>query len=151
MDASLKERLIGAGERFSETVRYTREEIIRFAGATRDTNPLHHDTESAQRSRFGEIIASGQQTSAIMMGLLASHYSRDDDGIRREMVCLNFNFAFKAPVFAEQDIELVWTVASVQWNNKLGGMVGQLDGTASVRHSRPSVIARGTILVKLAD
>ncbi|MFX8051614.1 MaoC family dehydratase, partial [Acinetobacter baumannii] len=83
---------------------------------TGDTNPLHHDVQAAQRARHGEIIASGQQTTALMIGLAASHFSRADDGHARELLCLNFNFAFKAPVFAEQELVLHWRVASVEWN-----------------------------------
>jgi hypothetical protein len=49
-----------------------------------------------------------------MIGLVASHFSRNDDGIERELLCLNFNFAFKAPVFAEQELLLSWRVASVR-------------------------------------
>jgi acyl dehydratase len=151
MDMSLREKLVRPGERFSDTVRYSREEITQFAAATRDHNPLHHDHLAAQRARFGEIIASGQQTSALMMGLLASHFSRADDGIPREMLCLNFNFSFKAPIFADQDITITWTVASVEWNQKLSGMLAHADGVAAVRRSAPSVVARGTMLIKLTD
>jgi acyl dehydratase len=142
--------LVRVGETFGESVRYSREDIEAFARVTRDDNPLHHDKLAAQRSRFGEIIASGQQTAAIMMGILATYFSRQDDGVRREMVCLNFNVSFKEPLFAEQPIALSWKVSTVQWNQKLGGVVAHLDGTASPPHGRPAVIARGTILVKHA-
>ena len=40
---------------------------------TDDRNPLHTDTQAAQRPRRGEIIASGQHTAAALIGLLASH------------------------------------------------------------------------------
>jgi hypothetical protein len=64
------------------------------------------------------------------------------------MLCLNFNFAFKQPVFADQELVLHWKVSGVEWSDKLGGMIGQLDGSASVRNSRPSVVGRGTVLVQ---
>jgi acyl dehydratase len=151
MDAALRERLIAVGERFDKTVRFTREEIALFAAATRDTNPLHHDARAAQRTRFGEIIASGEQTVSIMTGLLASHFSRGSDGVAREMVCLNLNFAFKHPVFAEQDLDIVWTVARSEWNTTLGGMLGHVEGTASVGRAPACVVGRATILVKCAS
>jgi len=148
MDTALREALIRAGERFERTVRYTREGIALFAAATYDTNPLHHDALTAQRTRFGEIIASGEQTTSIMTGLLASHFSRSSAGVMREMVCLNLNFSFKLPVFADQDLVIEWAVQSAQWNTKLDGMLGQLDGTAAVKRDTPCVVARATILVK---
>ena len=141
-------RLVISGETTSKTLRYTREDIALFARLSGDENPLHTDTAVAQRARFGEIIASGQHTSAQLMGMLATHFSRDDDGIRREMLCLNMNFAFKGPVFADQDITLQWRVSSVEPKDKLQGLLVHLNGTASIGRGKPALIARGTILVK---
>jgi acyl dehydratase len=139
--------LIVPGETCSRAIRYTRDDIAAFAAATGDTNPLHHDVQRAQRALHGEIIASGQQTAGQLMGLAASHFSRSDDGIAREVLCLNFNFAFRAPIFAEQDITLSWAVGKVEWSSRLGGWIGQLDGAASVA-GKPCVIGRGTMMVK---
>lgn len=144
----LRDRLIVAGEQFSRTVRYTREQIAEFARQSGDSNPVHVDQQSAQRARHGEIIATGQQTAAVMMGLVASHFSRDDDGVARDMLSLNYNFAFKQPVFADQDLLIQWRVTSVEWNGRLGGMIGHLDGSAGVKGARPSVVGRGTVLVQ---
>ena len=141
--------LIREGEEIRSRLRYSVEQIIEFARLTGDANPLHHDQLAAQRAHFGEIIASGQQTASHMMGLVASHFSRQDDGVPREVLCLNFNFAFKAPVFAEQEITLVWRVSQVEPSVKQGGYVGQLDGSARVA-GRACVVGRGTVLVKRA-
>ena len=81
------------------------------------------------------------------MGILATHFSRHDDGVPREMLCLNMNFAFKAPVFAGQDLQLRWRVTNIEPSAKLGGLIGHLDGVASVVRGKPAVVARGTILV----
>jgi acyl dehydratase len=143
--------LIAVADACERAVRYTREDIAAFARLTGDTNPIHHDAQAAQRARHGEIIASGQQTTALMIGLAASHFSRADDGRPRELLCLNFNFAFKAPVFAEQDLLLRWRVASVEWNATLGGWLAHADGTAGVPHAAPAVVGRGTLLVKAAS
>ena len=141
--------LIRPGEEFRALVRYTREQITEFARLTGDTNPLHHDRQAAERASFGEIIASGQQTASQMMGVVASRFSQRDDGVPREMLCLNFNFAFKAPVFAEQDIHITWRVSKLEANQRLGGYIGHLDGQASVA-GRACVVGRGTVLVKRA-
>ena len=148
MDTRATDHLIFLGETIAKSVRVSREEIVAFARMSHDDNPLHRDTHAAQRARFGEIIASGQHTSAMLMGMLASHFSRSDDGVRREMLCLNMNFAFKGPVFADQDIALAWKVNTTQWNAKLHGMLAHLDGSAAVVQGKPAVVARGTILVK---
>ena len=148
MGAREPERVVAIGQKISKTLRYTREQIVEFARLSHDENPLHIDVQAAQRARFGEIIASGQHTSAIMMGLLATHFSRKSDGVQREMLCLNMNFAFKAPVFADQDIKLEWRVSAVEWKARLNGVLAQLDGTAAAGAGHPAVVARGSILVK---
>jgi acyl dehydratase len=140
--------LVRVGDTCERIVRFTRDDIATFARVTGDSNPLHHDMQAAQRARHGEIIASGQQTTAMMIGLAASHFSRSDDGLVRELLCLNFNFAFKAPVFAEQELVLHWRVASVEWSESLGGLLFHADGRATVRNAHPCVIGRGTLLVK---
>lgn len=137
------------GEALSCQVSYSCEDIARFARDSGDTNPLHLDPAAARRSRHGRIIASGQQTAARMMGLVASHFSRSQAGLAREVLCLNFNFAFRAPVFADQPLTLRWTVEQLSLNRKLGGWLAELAGQASrTDDSTPCVIARGTVLVK---
>lgn len=140
---------VSLGEALSCQVTYSCEDIARFARESGDTNPLHQDPEAARRSRHGRIIASGQQTAARMMGLVASHFSRRQAGLAREVLCLNFNFAFRAPVFAEQALTLHWTVEQLSLNRKLGGWLAELAGQASrTDDGTPCVIGRGTVLVK---
>lgn len=140
-------RLITINELVNRTIRYSHDDIANFARMSLDQNPLHLDALRAQRARFGEIIASGQQTAAALMGMLATHFSRSSDGVPREMLCLNMNFAFKAPVFAGQDLQLRWRVTNIEPSSKLGGFIGHLDGGASVVRGKPALVARGTILV----
>lgn len=141
--------LICVGEEVRATMRLTRQQIADFATLTEDSNPLHHDRAAAQRANFGEVIASGQHTASRLMGLVASHFSKPIDGQARDTLCLNFNFAFKAPVFAEQDIALKWRVSAVEPNVRRGGLIGHLDGEARIG-SRVCVIGRGTLLVSPA-
>lgn len=142
---------IAPGHRCRRSVRFSREDIAEFARLSGNRNPLHHDQLAAQRARHGEIIASGEQITAQMIGLASSHFSQPDGDAPRELLCLNFNFAFKAPVFAEQAIELAWRVASVERHERLGGWLVQVDGQAAVRGAAPAVVARGTLLVKPAQ
>ena len=61
-------RLITVNESISRTIRYSHVDIANFARMSLDQNPLHLDALRAQRARFGEIVASGQQTAAGLMG-----------------------------------------------------------------------------------
>jgi acyl dehydratase len=142
--------LVRVGERIEHVAHYTRDEISRFATLTLDLNPVHHDRDAALRAGLPDVIASGQHTSALMSGLAASYFSRDDDGVARNMLCLHFNFAYREPIFADADVTLRWVVASTEWNASLGGVIAQLEGKASVCNAL-AVIARGTVLVRRAS
>jgi acyl dehydratase len=141
--------LVALGERVTRTVRFTRDDIARFAALTLDRNPVHHSLEAARQAGHADVIASGQQASALLSGLAASHFSRRDDGVAREMLSLNFNFAYREPIFAERDLTLEWTVSGTEWSTGLGGMIAQLDGRAALA-DRAAIVARGTVLVRRA-
>ena len=140
---------IRVGDTVSTKVHFSLADIAAFAAACHDRNPLHRDQSAASNSRFGAVIASCSHAPSMLMGLAASYFSRHDDGIRREMVGLNYNFSFKAPVYADEDIELSWRVATVEWHAKLQGYLAQIAGLASTERSGGALIARGTILVKV--
>lgn len=151
-DATLNPAVLAAaplriGEHFGRSLRYSLTQIAEFARLSLDSNPLHHDESVAQASAFRGVIASGQHSSAIMMGLVASHFSRCDDGVKREMLCLNFNFSFKAPIHAEAEVDMRWLVSSVEYNARLGGWIGQLNGSAFCGGT-DCVVGRATVLVK---
>jgi acyl dehydratase len=141
--------LVRVGERIEHVAHYTREEISRFAMLTLDSNPVHHDREAAVRAGMPDVIASGQHTSALMSGLAATYFSRDDDGITRSMLCLHFNFAYREPIVADAEVTMRWVVSSTEWNASLHGVIAQLEGKATIANA-PAVIARGTVLVRRA-
>lgn len=47
----------------------TRTDIVRFAGASGDFNPLHHDEESARASGFPGVFAMGQMQAGMLSRL----------------------------------------------------------------------------------
>src|SRR5579862_4384250 len=63
-------------ERFSSDVTLTPAGVSAYASAAGDTNPVHHDAGFAAGTRYGRPIASGTYTTALLLGLTASHYSR---------------------------------------------------------------------------
>ena len=142
-------RLVDAEETCRQRVCFTPQEIAAFARLTGDLNPLHHDELLARRGGHAGVIASGQQTAAQLMGLAATHFSRTDALGAREVLGLNFNFAFKTPVLAGQDVLMLWQVRSVEWRPSLRGWLAELAGHAAVGDRR-CVVARGTLLVRPA-
>ncbi len=138
------------GEHFGRWLRYGEARIAEFARVSGDRNPLHQPGRAARDSAFAGVIASGQHTAALMMGLMASYFSRNDDGVRREMLCLDVSFAFKAPIRAETAVDMRRMVSALEHNRRLGGCVGQLNGSA-FSGGTDCGIARATVLVKRLD
>jgi acyl dehydratase len=81
-------------DRFSTEVTLDPSLVIEFARAAGDPNPVHHDPAFAATTRFGRPIASGTHTTALLLGLTASHFSRD-----ASMVGLEFWVQFR-PVYS---------------------------------------------------
>jgi 3-hydroxybutyryl-CoA dehydratase len=129
-------------ERFSSTIVLTPATVSAFARAAGDDNPLHHDPDHAAGTRYGRLVASGPQTTAHLMALTASHFSR-----RGVMVGLEFWFRFRRPVFANETIRLEWLVVSVKHNSRLGGDVIELRGRIRNEMGETAVGAKGRVLV----
>ena len=134
--------LVEVGEAFSDTHRFTPEEVSTFSSMMGDTNPLHHDAAFAQRSRYGALIVSGTHTGALLMGLTASHFSK-----RTTVVGVGFDLAFKRPVFADATVTLEWTVAAVKPHRGGVGRLVELVGAVRDAEGRVCVAATGTVLV----
>ena len=150
-DTDFREALVKIGDQIQKNARFSERDIATFATLCGDWNPLHYDAEAAQHSPFGEKIASGAHTSALLMGLATSHFSRNTDGVPRQAVALSFNFAFKAPIYADEDIELQWVIQDREWNPKLRGWVAQAEGNARTQRSGAALVARAVLLVKSPD
>ncbi len=134
-------------------MQFTAESIAAFAQLTGDANPLHTDAGAAARSRHGRVIAAGQHTTSQLIGLAATYFSRGHDDARselRELLCLNFNFSLKSPVFADESAEFSWVVSSLEWSGRLQGWLVQADGAVNAAQ-RLCAVARATLLIKAFD
>ena len=129
-------------ERFSSTVRLSPSAVATYAQAAGDDNPVHHDPSFAAATRFGRVIASGTHTTALLLGLTASHFSR-----KGAMVGLEFWVRFRRPVFADETIQLDWLVVRVTPNERLDGEIVELRGRIKGEDGRTAVGARGRVLV----
>ena len=84
-------------ERFSTEVTLTPALVAAYAQGAGDTNPVHHDPMFAASTRYGRLIASGTHTTALLLGLTASHYSKQG-----AMVGLEFWVRFRRPIYADE-------------------------------------------------
>ena len=131
-----------ARERFSSVVTLTPAIVAEYARAAGDTNPVHHDPAFAAASRYGRLIASGTHTTALLLGLTASHFSQHG-----AMVGLEFWVRFRRPVFADETVRLEWLVVKVTPNEKLNGDVVELRGRIKGENGETALGAKGRILV----
>ncbi|MCI0663122.1 MAG: MaoC family dehydratase [Acidobacteria bacterium] len=129
-------------ERFSMQVTLTPALVAAYAQAAGDNNPAHHDPEFAAATRYGRLIASGTHTTALLLGLTASHYSR-----LGAMVGLEFWVRFRRPIYADETIRLEWLVVKVTPNEKLKGDVVELRGRIKGHNGETALGARGRVLV----
>jgi len=130
------------GERFSSTVTLSPESVAAHARSSGDPNPVHLDEAFARSTRFGRRIASGTQTTALLMGATAAHFSR-----AASMLGLEFWVRFKRAVFADETVRIDWLVIKVERNDRLGGDVVDLRGRMKSEDGRTAVGARGRVLV----
>ena len=129
-------------QRFSSEITLKPAMVAEYANAVGDTNPIHHDAEVAASSRYGRLIASGTHTTALLLGLTASHFSKIG-----AMVGLEFWVRFRRPVFADETIRLEWLVIKVTPNAKLKGDVVELRGRIRGQNGETAMGAKGRVLV----
>lgn len=131
-------------ERFSSQVTLSPAMVAEFASAAGDNNPIHHDAEFAATTRFRRPTASGPHTTALLLALTASHFSKSG-----AMLGLEFWVRFRRPIYADETIGLEWMVIKVTPNAKLRGDVVELRGRIKGQDGKTSLGARGRVL--LAD
>ncbi len=132
---------IQIGERMSAQVALSSEEIARFATLCGDLNPLHHDETYARQTRFGGIIACGPHITSLMMGLTATHFSRNG-----AMLGLEFTFRFRKAVKAGEQITMEWEVVAVEPKASLQGSIVTLRGKATNQQGQEVLTGTGKIL-----
>jgi len=129
-------------ERFSAVLALAPDATGAFARVVGDPNPLHHDADFAATTRFGRVLASGPQTTAHLMALTASHFSK-----RGAMLGLEFWFRFRRPVYADETITLEWLVVALKESSRLGGEIVDLRGRIRKQNGETAVGAKGRVLV----
>jgi acyl dehydratase len=129
------------GYSFERRVRWTREDIRAFAHDVGDHNPLHHDEEFAQASRFNGLIASGAQPVAILMAMCGSQATAENPGVG-----LEFNFKLVGPARVDDDILFRWVVTSVEKSERPRGTLVSLAGEARGSDGKAIVTANAKTL-----
>src|SRR5215510_14470021 len=132
---------IRAHDRFSCEVVLTPEKVADYARAAGDSNPIHFDAAFAAGTRYRRLIASGTQTTALLLGLTAAHFSKE-----ASMVGLEYWVGFRRPVYADETIRLQWLIIKVTPNRRVGGQIVDLRGRIRGQDGKTAVGAKGRVL-----
>jgi acyl dehydratase len=130
------------GESFTKTYIFDSVGIAAYATMAGDMNPLHHDRMIAEASRFESLIASGTQTSGVMLGALATYVSA-----RASAVGLEFSMRLKKAIRAGEATTIAWTITSIEEKPSLGGDIVVFDGTLYNQDGVAALSAIGSNLV----
>ena len=131
--------MITIGETARKSVTLDEAAIRSFAASCGDMNPLHHDAEYARGTRFGGLIASGPHYLALLMGLMATHYTAHGP-----QVGIDFSTQFRRPVRPGDTIELKWVVTAIEPKEK--GDVVTLDGSITNQHGEVVLTSVGKLM-----
>ena len=134
--------IIEDGQRFSTRVKLSKKSVSDFARSVGDLNPIHHGEELAAKTSYGGLIASGPQTSAMLMSFSATYFSKISP-----MVGLEFTFKFKSAVKADDEVKLEWMVVNSKPSEKFGGLILDLRGRMVDSSGKTAVGAKGKVLL----
>ncbi len=113
----------------------TQTDIVRFAGAGGDFNPLHHDVDYARTAGLPGVIAMGQMQAGMLAAWIA-----DLVGVEN---LVSYSVRFASPLAIGETLELGGTVASTDDNTNVAEVTVQatvgdrvaISGKARVRIS----------------
>ncbi|WOC13229.1 MaoC/PaaZ C-terminal domain-containing protein [Gordonia sp. MP11Mi] len=111
----------------------TQTDIVRYAGASGDFNPLHHDADYARRAGLPDVIAMGQMQA----GMLATYLT---DQIHVEHL-RSYTVRFAGPLRVGDTLELAGSV--IAFDGSTGTAELELTATADGR-----TIVSGTATVR---
>ena len=115
----------------------TQADVLRFAGACGDFNPLHYDPQVAKRAGFDAPIAMGQLTAGIVAAWIA-----DWCGIEQ---LAEFEIRFVAPVLVGDTIGLSGAVTEIVRRDD-GRHMAQI---AVVAAKAEAIVAKGLVSILL--
>ncbi|MDR0969615.1 MAG: MaoC family dehydratase [Lentimicrobiaceae bacterium] len=85
------------GDKYTEKVRFTQENVNIFAQITGDNNPIHLDAEYAAKTAFKKPIVHGFFAGAVFSKVFGTQWPGEGT------IYLFQDMSFRAPVFVEKD------------------------------------------------
>lgn len=108
--------MIKVGDKYTHEVKYTQEEVVEFAHATGDCNPIHLDAEFAAKTPFGRPIVHGFLAAAVFSKVFGMLFPGEGT------IYLSQEMKFLAPVFAGEQYVAEFEVIEVN-TDKHNGLI----------------------------
>jgi 3-hydroxybutyryl-CoA dehydratase len=125
-----------AGQSFTTTLKVDDKLVHAYADVTGDHNPVHLNDAFAAQTPFGRRIAHG----GILFGLVSKVLGTDLPGVGTIFLSQTINF--KAPVYIDETVKLVVTLAELLPKN--GAQF-----SCVITNEKGTLVADGTATVKL--
>jgi acyl dehydratase len=109
---------VSIGETFERIVTFDEAGAKHFATLVGDFNPAHHDEEFAAKSRFGGLIISGTQPTALLMAMTATFLSAKGAALG-----LEYTFRFRKAIRMGETVTMHWVVTDITPKPGLGDIV----------------------------
>jgi 3-hydroxybutyryl-CoA dehydratase len=106
----------------------TQTDIVRFAGAGGDFNPLHHDPDAAAAAGFTRPIAMGQLTAGLLAGWVTDSFGVEN--LRRLEV------RFSAPLAIGDEVSLEGEVVAIEEHQDETRATREIRATLEIRATR---------------
>jgi 3-hydroxybutyryl-CoA dehydratase len=108
---TINELSVGFSKTYSKTL--TQKDIILFAACSGDVNPVHLDKDYAATTPFGEPIAHGMWTGALISAAIATQLPGPGSVYRSQ------SLSFKNPVKVGDTVTIKLTVSEIKERIKL--------------------------------
>jgi 3-hydroxybutyryl-CoA dehydratase len=108
---TIEELSVGTSKTYSKTL--TEKDIILFAACSGDVNPVHLDKDYAASTPFGEPIAHGMWTGALISAAIATQLPGPGSIYRSQTI------TFKHPVKVGDTVTVTLTVSEIKERIKL--------------------------------
>lgn len=105
-------RNIQVGDKYAETKKVTEKDIMLFAQASGDTNPLHLNEDYAKKTIFGQRIAHGMLSASYISAILGTKLPGEGS------IYLSQSLQFKRPVHINDEITTMVEVVKIE-NNRV--------------------------------
>ncbi len=133
-NVTISEIAIGQKATYSKTS--TAEDIQLFATVSGDVNPVHLDDNYAKTTQFGQRIAHGMYTGALVSAALAIELPGPGT------IYLGQEIKFKAPVFIDDTITVELEVETIREDKAIVGLLC----TCTNQHGKKVAIGKATVI-----